>query len=83
MIDVKTAVEKAQVFLTQFYPEIMGVQLEEIEFDDELRNWDITLSFPDSELINVPVFPRPKKYKRFIIDSETGNVLAMKIRDTK
>ena len=61
--------------------------LEEIERDTYHGRevWSITLSVPR----NVDQFPAmarlaadPLQYKRFLIDTETGELLAMKLRET-
>ncbi|HEV2201071.1 MAG TPA: hypothetical protein VGR73_14735 [Bryobacteraceae bacterium] len=63
--------------------------LEEIERESykDREVWSITLSFPQSP-DKVPIFERlnalsvyPLQYKRFIIDVETGELVAMRLRE--
>lgn len=91
MIEVKDAVHTAKWAANEFLGsevELKDLQLEEVEFDKAKRAWVITLGF------NVPITNRferigaaiggplhTRKYKTFIIDSETGEFLSMKIRE--
>jgi len=78
MIDAKQAVqvakEKAAEMLNQF-----PINLEELERDSYQGRdvWSVTLSFPPQQ--NTLRFD--PQYKRFTIDAETGEFLAMKIRE--
>jgi hypothetical protein len=82
MIDVKQAVESAK----QYAFEILGSgtsTVEEVE-RDEYKNrqvWQITLGFPTSQYSAYPVPHSVKDYKSFLVDVETGETLAMKIRE--
>jgi len=88
MIDVKQAVqvakEKAADMLGQ-----RAFNLEEIERDNYKGRdvWGITLSFvgdPEqmSDLARIVTMGRALlKYKRFLIDSETGELVAMRVRE--
>lgn len=86
MIDAKTAVEMAKARAS----EMLGMRsfnLEEIERTTYkgLDAWDITLSFPpnltESPLSAISVLSGSLRYKRFLIDPETGDLLAMKLRE--
>ena len=86
MIDVKRAIqiakEKAAEMLNQ------PSNLEEIERDSYKGHdvWSITLSVPAQSLL-MPHSPIAQliggkvDYKRFLIDVETGELLAMKLRE--
>lgn len=79
MIDVKQAVEIAKAKAA----EMLGAgaySLEEIERDSYKGHdvWSITLSVP---LVNIALFANVSGYKRFFIDAETGELIAMKLRE--
>ena len=85
MIDAKRAVqiarEKAAELLTQ-----TSSNLEEIERDSykDREVWSITLSLPRKMIELAPLAQLsadPVQYKRFLIDVETGELVAMKVRD--
>ena len=82
-IDVRLAVTNAQKYLSDFYPNIQKVQLEEVEFDNISQQWLITLSFPDTEAFPAGLGLLSRKYKLFRIDAQSGEVMAMKIRQIK
>ena len=85
MIDRKQAVEIARVeaasLLGQGSP-----SLEEIERDSYKGReiWSITLALP-RDVNKLPPFAQltasPLQYKRFLIDVETGELVAMQLRD--
>lgn len=81
MIDAKQAVqiakEKAVEMLNQ-----TPINLEELERDSYKGRdvWSITLSFPREQPNSWRFFPEPQ-CKRFLIDSETGELVAMKLRE--
>jgi hypothetical protein len=86
MLDVKQAVETAK----HRAMEILGKtawQLEEIERDLYKGRdvWDITLSFRRDPLPLANPFaqfrPDELDYKRFLIDAESGELVAMKLRE--
>jgi len=85
MISVKTAVEIAKAKAGEIL-EQGSSNLEEIERESykDRDVWSITLSIPrDMDLL--PVMARlsadPLQYKRFLIDAETGDLLAIKLRE--
>lgn len=86
MIDVKQAVQIAKAKAAEML-EKGSSDLEEIERDiyKGREVWSITLSIP-RDLNWLPTMARlsadPLQYKRFLIDTETGELLAMKLRDT-
>lgn len=85
MIDVKQAIQIAQAKAS----EMLGKQstLEEIERETYRGHdvWDITLGI-SRDLDFLPAMTRlaadPMQYKRFLIDAESGELLAMKLRET-
>jgi hypothetical protein len=87
MVDVKQAIEiakqKASEMLNQ---NPAAVNLEEIERESYNGRdvWSITLSFPRN-LQSVSAIGRigadPLQYKRFLIDAESGEFVALKLRE--
>ncbi|MGY2200523.1 hypothetical protein [Pseudomonas gingeri] len=91
MIEVKEAVQVAKSAANDFLGQetaLKDLMLEEVEFDTKNRTWAITLGF------NIPTTTKlerigatlagqmyARKYKTFIIDSETGEFRSMKIRE--
>ena len=85
MIDVKQAVQVAKAKAAEMLNQGSS-NLEEIEREIYKGRdvWSITLSIP-RDIEQIPGFARlsadPLQYKRFLIDSETGDLLAMKLRE--
>jgi chorismate mutase len=85
MIDAKRAVEVAKEKAAEMLSQRSST-LEEIERESykDRDVWSITLSFP-RDLDQVAPFLKlsadPLQYKRFLIDVETGELLAMKLRE--
>jgi len=85
MIDAKQAVqiakERAVDMLGQGHSSLEEIERESYKDHDV---WSITLSFPRN-LNQVPPIARlgtdPLQYKRFLIDVETGELVAMKLRE--
>ncbi|HTU46606.1 MAG TPA: PepSY domain-containing protein [Bryobacteraceae bacterium] len=82
MIDVKQAVQIAKAKAA----EILGQSssdLEEIERDSykEREVWSITLSVPRAEITSLTHLADPVQYRRFLIDANTGELVAMKLRE--
>lgn len=84
MIDAKRAAEAAREYMVSLYPSTPfgNLQVEEIELSDDKKFWYITLSYltPGGPSF---VFPQPKDYKIFKINTDNGEVLSMKIRQLK
>jgi hypothetical protein len=96
MIDVKSAVSAAHEYL-QVVQEMIGggvedLRLEEVELSDDKTSWLVTLGYDLpvknrsqlEELLASPVRPKQtfkREYKLFRVNSETGEVEAMKIRE--
>ena len=82
MISVKQATDNSVNFLKTIDSSVEDILIEEVEFDTINQEWLITLSF--SHLISTrnlsSVFNEKTKYKIFKVDSTTGEVLSMKIR---
>lgn len=75
-VDVKKAVKLASQYLNGLYGNAIGnTRVEEVEQDED-ADWLITVSFVDMQDL-VP----ERVYKTLEIDSETGEILAMRIRE--
>ena len=81
MIDVKQAVQIAKAKAAEMLEEGSS-NLEEIERDMYKGRdvWSITLSLPRKQ-ITLAHLADPVQYKRFLIDAETGELVAMKLRE--
>lgn len=85
MIDAKEAVQIAKQRAADMLSQTQS-SLEEIERDlyKSRDVWSITLSFP-RDLDQISTLARlgadPLQYKRFLIDSETGELVAIKLRE--
>ena len=87
MISNKDAVTKAN----ECALELLGAQdvsLEEIELEEQegKKLWSITLGFPQrlNEVKNIfgaGILSDPIQLKRFLIDAETGEFVAMRLRE--
>jgi chorismate mutase len=86
MIDVKQAVQIAKAKAAEIL-EKDSSNLEEIERDTYKGRdiWSITLSVP-RDIDQIAGFARfsadPLQYKRFLIDTETGELVAIRLRET-
>lgn len=91
MLDVKEATQVALSYFEDLYGEnaFSNVLLEEVERDEDgTPYWFITIGFTDenakrtekSGLDVISPATSPRRYKRFKIDAETGDVVSMKIR---
>jgi hypothetical protein len=88
MIDVKEATQIALSYFEDLYGEntFSNVLLEEVEREeeDDTLYWLITIGFTERK--QDPSGPLPtssRRYKRFKINAETGEVVAMKIRSVE
>lgn len=85
MVDYKQAVQIAKANAAEMLDQ-PSFNLEEIERESYHNRdvWSITLSVP-RDLDKIPGLGRlsanPLEYKRFLIDAETGELLAMKLRE--
>jgi hypothetical protein len=85
MIDVKQAIQIAKVGAADLLGQAPSSP-EEIERDyyKDRDVWSITLSLP-RDLNQLPPIARltadPLQYKRFLIDVETGELVAVKLRE--
>jgi hypothetical protein len=85
MIDVKMAVQIAKEKAAEML-DLPLIGLEEIEREiyKDRDVWSITLSFPRNESLmpgSVRYATDPLQYKRFLIDADTGELVAMKLRE--
>lgn len=83
MITAKDAASKAAKYLAELVNLMSQPQIEEVELSDNRQNWFITLSYVSQENQPYMLLGHSKNYKIFTIDAESGEVLAMKIRDVK
>jgi hypothetical protein len=86
MIDVKQAVQIAKAKAAELLEKSL-FGLEEIERDSYKGHdvWNITLSVPrdPDQLSAMARFAAdPLQYKRFLIDAETGELIAIHLRET-
>ncbi len=95
MLDVKEATQVALSYFEDLYGEdaFSNVLLEEVEREEEdgTTYWFITIGFTDENAkrkkrsgldVISPSVP-PRRYKRFKIDAETGEVVSMEIRSVE
>jgi len=86
MIDVKEAVRIAKQKAAEMLDE-GPASLEEIEREEYKGRdaWNITLGFVPREIGQIAAITRyavdPLHYRRFLIDVETGELVAMKLRE--
>ena len=92
-MNVKEAVNVAKATARDLYgEELRDMRLEEVEIAEGSSDWKVTLSFlfPDKNPPQ-PAFlfpnlaqshPYERVYKLFIVGSESGQVKAMRIRET-
>jgi hypothetical protein len=89
MIDVKEATQIALSYFEDLYGEdaFSNVLLEEVERDEEegTSYWLITIGFTEHSSEGGPLGPlaSSRRYKRFKIDAETGEVVSMEIRSVE
>lgn len=81
MIDVKEAIQIAKTKAAEMLQEI-SPSVEEIERDVYKNRdvWSITLAVSRNPK-HVSSLIQPINYKRFLIDSESGELLAIKLRE--
>jgi hypothetical protein len=84
MIDAKQAIQISKAKAAEILSQASS-NVEEIERDSYKGRdiWSITLSFPLDlpHLQNGLGFVGPLQYKRFLVDVETGELMAIKIRE--
>ena len=78
-MDVKEAVRTAKEYLVNLYDgeDIADIGLEEVVFNDELHNWNITIGFTrpwDTRNNVVTALRLRRSYKVVSIDDTTGRV---------
>jgi len=89
MIDVKDSIKKAKNFIIDMYSDekISQLMLEEVDISDDKKFWLITLGFNIKKpIINLmdTISGNQEKirvYKIIKIDSLSGDVISMKIRN--
>jgi len=93
-ISVKEAVTKAFEYAHDFYKpqEIPELMLEEVELDEEKKNWLVTLGYKSPRVIQkqtsgLGAFPATtekesiREYKIFRIDALDGHFISLKIHE--
>ena len=92
MLTVKDAVQAAQRWVRDLYPEedLQHLRLEEVKLSDDERLWNITLGWAESAvreptslsaMFSQDLRTLPRVYKTLEVDSESGTVKSMKIRE--
>lgn len=82
-IDVRAASLAAASYFKDLYRDkkILSMSLEEVELSSDEKHWLITLSYVFSDDDDLTFFDTPRtKFKVFSIDTTTGKVVSMKIR---
>ena len=82
MITAKQAIQSALRFLTEILEDVepSSIRVEELERNRAEDAWCVTLSYyptPDPPLVIAP----DRSYKSFEVDSASGEVRSMKIRE--
>ena len=81
-MDLRKATELSVQYLQSFFPTAERIQLEEVDITDDDRYWNITLSYEAEEMgQGYLVLGKVRKYKIFKVDTYTGEIRSMKIRD--
>lgn len=84
MIANKEAAQIAIEYLKNFYDDTKNLLLEEVELTEDRKSWLITLSY-DSPIqqsaLDIAIGKKNRDYKIFDIDSDSGLVKSMKIRE--
>ncbi len=86
MISVKEAAKNAYEYMKEIpgYENNENIAVEEVELSEEestdKKYWLITIGYPVGFNVLQPT-SRSKEYKIFKVDSDTGEVISMKIRN--
>lgn len=84
MIEVKQAAEAALAYFNELYEGgYHNLALEEVELSNDEEYWIITLGYnpPATGFTQLTGAGIKREYKQFKIDSTTGKVISMKIRN--
>jgi hypothetical protein len=88
-MQIAEAVAEAKKFLSEVFAEqdISGLRLEEIEFDEAKRQWNITISFLRGGADSTASFlqemiSRQRVYKVITISDESGRMISIKSHAT-
>lgn len=93
MISIEEAVQAARGFAERLYSEgeLKQLRVEEIESSKDDSKWFVTLGWVEPAVQQVGGFaalsstpkiqPLPRVYKTFTVDTETGHVESMKMRE--
>jgi hypothetical protein len=89
MVEVKKAVRIALEYASDLFSSepVIDPRLEEVSLSDDEKLWTVTISFirptpksPNHQTIIDALKPPEREYKSITVDSQTGKVLSMKIR---
>ena len=87
-MDVKEAVSTAKKYIQELFSEenIKNLGLEEVEYDDQKNEWQITVGFSrpwQRDDLGLPRFipNATRSYKIIKISEKTGNVISVKNRE--
>jgi len=83
MKDAFEAVKFANEYLLYFYPNATSIKLEEIELDHNKDFWYVTFGYLDEDAGSGIYSATDRRYKTFKIDSETGEIFSMRVRDIR
>ena len=85
MINVKEATDRAKEHLVAFFPDAEEVQLEEVELSADKAHWLITLSYEaeSGSVASSMLVGKSVRYKVFRLDTKSGEVISMNIRNIK
>ena len=84
-MDAREAVQTAKQYITDLFEgePLINVGLEEVVYEDESDEWEITISFSRDWNRTSPFFPskdetsQQRYYKRITIDDETSEVQSL------
>jgi len=91
-MDVKEAVRTAKEYIADLFANegVSNLGLEEVEFDDGKRTWQVTIGFsrpwdrPSAAFTAIMQGSSlPRSYKVVRIDDASGHVLSVKARETR
>lgn len=82
---MRTTAKDAVKIATEYFQFVTGnygvrITPEEVEYDNDLSIWKVTLSYTESAIYYGSA-PLAKNYKVFEISDNTGEVLSMKIKE--
>lgn len=91
-MDVKEAVNAAKTYVAELFANegLSNLGLEEVEFDDSIAAWKVTVGFSrpwdrpaSSFAVLTQAMSMPRSYKVVLIEDATGRVVSVKNRESK